>query len=589
MEAWQIDAILYRTLKRGDQYEGLIPKPTGISHEFEKPGKYSDTFDTLRFMDEWAEKYAWQMEKVAPTLQGKTLAETVDNIYKFLYNHFQYRLDDELQTLVAPSYAWANRHKGFDCKSFSILASTILRNLNIAHGFRMVKQYGVNPGEWSHVYVIVPGKGKVHVIDATKHANKEGRYVEKYDYMSKLKHRGLAAPFTGLGCECAGRKIAFTGLGNPATLAEAVENLQVFLNILVDRGLSPITANEVRNIIRQNLAVGIDPLFPQVLALALQRTPRPFTGLGDPSVTDVASAAVNAASGNYVGAAMILKDLIPDKLFDSLFGDTFGAVFANGFNLSCWGASLTPQDAQNRIKNHYQPHFIWLVKQIEAAKDNVELTKTVNDYLLFAYKTYGYYTFRKIHQADWSSCAKKAINEVYKPYFAKIKQQADELVSQLVAKGARLTMFRPSDFKYQIPTSASGKPLYEAGSTLSLEVDVPMLDCIAVQSGAPLPRVEQILNNPDGSVTTYKPDGSTTTYNADGTIRSQTEPLPNIGGNSGGNKSGSDMGIGTMAIAAGGIAIAAMLFRPNPKTMKSPGKLGRPKTRRKATRRRRSK
>jgi hypothetical protein len=203
-----INRLLSRNIKTGYEYEGLIPKYAGVSHNFDSGSLNSDTFDTLKFMAIWVEKYHNQMSRIAPKLKGATIEKTVKNIYNFLYWHFQYKLDDDVQQLYSPSAAWHFRKTGFDCKTFSILASCILTELGIAHSFRKVQQPGLMPGEWSHVYVIVHDKNKDYVIDATNHTNTEVFYTKKFDM--SLKHRGLAGgyPIVNVGMR------SFDGLGN---------------------------------------------------------------------------------------------------------------------------------------------------------------------------------------------------------------------------------------------------------------------------------------------------------------------------------------------------------------------------------------
>ena len=129
---------LWRKIKPGQQYEGLIPNSLNIVHKFDKEEDYSNTFNTLEFMAQWTNKYTAQMSKIAPLLKGRTLKETCDNIYQFLYSHFQYALDGNVQDLHSPSSAWRNRQKGFDCKTYSILAGCILANLQIPYSFRNI-------------------------------------------------------------------------------------------------------------------------------------------------------------------------------------------------------------------------------------------------------------------------------------------------------------------------------------------------------------------------------------------------------------------------------------------------------------------
>lgn len=385
-----IDTLLYRTLKDGAAYEGLIPVYKGTQYNFDKEADNSNTYDTLRFMSEWALKFSHQMKAIAPLLKGNTKQETVNKIYRFLYSHFQYKLDGETQNLMSPSAAWHFRKTGFDCKTYSILASTILQNLGIPHAFRMVQQAGIMPGEWSHVYVIVPNGNTHFIIDATTHDNKEVSFTQKHDYT--MKHKGLASPYvSALGCACQGTPIKSSGLGSPANLAISIRNFHSFLDTLEKQGISKDITNRMLTIVRANVENGIDPNMGEVLKKALATT----SGLGfiDPvsSITasgyslptmnvsvptgnyytpttqlqsgfqtavsagtsalsnlsvggvSVGGLATDLATGNFVGAGLaILKNIIPlDK--------TFGAVFANNFDLSCWGASYSEQKAKEHV------------------------------------------------------------------------------------------------------------------------------------------------------------------------------------------------------------------------------------------------
>lgn len=221
MEAHVINALLYREIKPGKEFEKLIPAYLQIDMNFEKENQLSDTYDTLQFMAKWTVKYAHQFEKLAQRLKGKNVLETVQNNYSFLYNHFQYRIDESTldQTLYSLSGAWHYRKHGFDCKTFSLLASGLLLNQGIPHSFRKIK---IDSDDWAHVYVVVPiNKNQYTIIDATTKDNKEVRFIEKHDFdMTKyLKHRGIANPIAinALACPSTpscGCKSSFD-LGNP--------------------------------------------------------------------------------------------------------------------------------------------------------------------------------------------------------------------------------------------------------------------------------------------------------------------------------------------------------------------------------------
>ncbi|WP_130735503.1 transglutaminase-like domain-containing protein [Flavobacterium sp. J27] len=206
----EVNTALYRPLKPGFQYDKLMPEFQNSVYHFDSKNQNSTTFNTLQFMQQWTLRYYKQLEKVAPLLQGKSTAQTVSNIYTWLYSHFQYNIDTNVQKLFSPSSAWYYRKQGIDCKSYSILASCLLLNLKIPHAFRKVKLKGST--KWSHVYVVVPQGNTYYVIDATTHQNREVNFNEKYDLsMSGLTHIGLASPYENtydasyydsLNCSC---------------------------------------------------------------------------------------------------------------------------------------------------------------------------------------------------------------------------------------------------------------------------------------------------------------------------------------------------------------------------------------------------
>jgi hypothetical protein len=371
-----IDAMLYRPLKSGNEYNGLIPPYTGLEYKFDKETDNSTTYDTLKYMAEWSNKYAYQMKRIAPLLKGRTIQETANKIYQFLYSHFQYKLDGSLQNLYSPSAAWHFRKTGFDCKTYSLLASCILQNLNITHSFRMVQQAGIMPGEWSHVYVIIPDNNTEYVIDATTHTNKQVSYTKKYDYV--MKHLGLASPAVyGLGCACQGTPITNKGLGAPGNLQNTVANFHTFLDALENQGVPRQYTNKMLELVKYNVDNGIDPNMGEILHKTfsedIHTTPlaQPYYqgsygsyGLG--SVVDVPATStfqmgtsgnltkdLTKGVGNLVGniqvfgvsvksIAGIAKPLVGMISKVIPIDKTFGNVFANGFDLSCWGSTTPP-------------------------------------------------------------------------------------------------------------------------------------------------------------------------------------------------------------------------------------------------------
>jgi len=178
-----ITALYRRAIKPGTQYNDLITS-SQCESEFKGNG---DTYRSMNLIKEFIEDYSYQVSKLAPLLKGKSLPETVNNIYDFLYWHLQYKADGAAQEIRSPQCAWHSRDRGTDCKSFSVFAGAILRELGIPFSIRKIQQPGDPTGVFSHVYIIVPQKNKPHlVIDATKHENTESIFINKYDI--KMKH-----------------------------------------------------------------------------------------------------------------------------------------------------------------------------------------------------------------------------------------------------------------------------------------------------------------------------------------------------------------------------------------------------------------
>ncbi|ESU18979.1 hypothetical protein FCR2A7T_23870 [Flavobacterium cauense R2A-7] len=195
----EINLILKRRIKNGDEFNHLIEKPKGQKVKLKK----GDTFYSVSMMKVWVETFYKQVAKLSKILKGKTIQETCDKIHYFLYYDIQYQADGVTQNLRSPANSWFNRREGIDCKSYSIFASSVLINLGIKHYIRQIKQPKFNPKQYTHVYVIVPfnqenGKlDKGHaIVDGTIQSNKEPSYTDKKDVFmdQKLPHIGLNCP-----------------------------------------------------------------------------------------------------------------------------------------------------------------------------------------------------------------------------------------------------------------------------------------------------------------------------------------------------------------------------------------------------------
>jgi hypothetical protein len=264
-----INNALARPLQPGRNYTNLLPSSTCESTYLGK----GDTFFSMDGIKANILKNYSQCAKLAPQLQKKSLAETVTAIYDFLYNHIQYKADGSDQNLRSPACSWSVRQSGIDCKSYSIFSGCILTVLGIKYYIRKIKQPGMLPKQYTHVYVIVPKDQKTgslsngyFTLDATKHENTEAAFLQKNDvFMEKLSHFGLQAPNPGF-CN-----------NSPSTMNEAKQGFEEFLTILKRIGVEHRIICKIRNLVNEYLSKGIDPNFaiaPQ--GVVIEKTLIPF-------------------------------------------------------------------------------------------------------------------------------------------------------------------------------------------------------------------------------------------------------------------------------------------------------------------------
>src|SRR5690606_28862497 len=151
----------YRPIKDGSQYNRFFSAPDSEDRVILDNG---DVDDTVELMKKVVWKYIDDTKEIAKELHSKSIRQTCRNIWEFLYNHIQYRLDKKgVEQLRRPCRSWADRTQGIDCDCFSIFVSSILTNLQIPHSFRITK-YGTSE-VFQHVYVIVPQVSGYITID----------------------------------------------------------------------------------------------------------------------------------------------------------------------------------------------------------------------------------------------------------------------------------------------------------------------------------------------------------------------------------------------------------------------------------------
>lgn len=179
----------YRSIVNGRQYNRFFAIPDSEDRIILDDG---DVNDTVELMKKVVWRYIDDTKLIARELQATSQRASCENIWNFLFNHIQYRLDKKgVEQLRRPVRSWAEREQGIDCDCFSIFVSSILTNLQIPHKFRITK-YG-DSDVFQHVYVIVPQANKDITIDCVLNKfDYEKPYSQKKDFTMNMNGINVA-------------------------------------------------------------------------------------------------------------------------------------------------------------------------------------------------------------------------------------------------------------------------------------------------------------------------------------------------------------------------------------------------------------
>jgi hypothetical protein len=125
---------------------------------------------------------------MAQTFKGSSRMASAYNVWSFVKNNIKYRKDPEgLQLIKLPNRLIHERELGGDCKSFTLLCGSILKNLGYPVVLRYTS-YSYDPTP-SHVYCLTYEKdGSPIIVDAVYNKfNQEVPFKHKRDYLMKLK------------------------------------------------------------------------------------------------------------------------------------------------------------------------------------------------------------------------------------------------------------------------------------------------------------------------------------------------------------------------------------------------------------------
>ena len=435
----QINNSLKRIVASTEAYNRYYT-PSNCSKDFLGKGTTAHGMKTIAA---WAKKHKSESAAIATAeFSDFSLQETAVRIHSFLFHHFQYELDRELQRLKAPNCMWASRYDGNDCKSFSLNTSTILLNLGVKHYLRRTKQAGYYPKLYTHVYVVVPKDQKrgtlkhgYYTIDATINSMAELPYLQKHDtYMEEanLQYVGLSAPSCGcggnttanhntppIGLSAAYKGQSVTELGKGdynKVIKESLDRVDDFLNVLTPYTNSQHSSDLLRGKIFDKLWYGHNPTLK-------------FTAKGiyvddefvnfSKTFSRIRKAKSNFGMGNPSTGDPTTDFLIGSILGDDFFSNTFGAIFANGFELTCWNSTFTPQQTTAEIAEIQAPYFQNLFQELQTATTVNALNNRLNYLAMAVYVCRDMYWYLRVNE-NWRRCSRLALDQFNEVFYALI-------------------------------------------------------------------------------------------------------------------------------------------------------------------------
>ena len=180
-----MEATTKRQIKTGQQYDRFFPKIEGNTTTIRKNANVGHT---VAFIPKVVNETLRQTKKIAQHLKARSLEDTCSNIWHFVYEHINYKKDEEGKEQVRnPARAWHDRKTGVDCDCYTVFISSILKNLDIPHILRITKY---RRDYFQHIYPVVPlTDGSYITIDCvTDQYNYEVPYTEKKDYPMDLQY-----------------------------------------------------------------------------------------------------------------------------------------------------------------------------------------------------------------------------------------------------------------------------------------------------------------------------------------------------------------------------------------------------------------
>lgn len=234
------------------QVLGMVPKPTDSNVTIVESDANPIT-DTVPLLKSKIKRTSWQVKKLAKHLKGSSVAQTLRNNYDFIFDHIQYTKDAPGEEQVrSPRRLIHDAARGGDCDCYTVLIGALLTEQKIP--FKIRVSANQEPGQWGHVYVVVPkdgntdkalkSKSQYWVIDPVVHKfDYEAPFYNTKDFAMKL------VSMDGLGDACQTKDGSVNAILNTRDNGTAIPKFKRYIDTrtVIDLGLVP-----TRNFLTQN-------------------------------------------------------------------------------------------------------------------------------------------------------------------------------------------------------------------------------------------------------------------------------------------------------------------------------------------------
>lgn len=173
-----------RNIVSGDEHNSLFPQPDG---ENVRILKYAELTDTVKLMKSVIRSTLGDTMKLAKKLSATTARQTCANVWKFVFNHLQYRKDEQGKEQVRrPARSWKDRKLGVDCDCLTVFIGSLLTNLGIPFTIRLTRY---TSDEFEHVYPVAETSQGTIIMDTVVHQfDYEVPYKSKKDIPMELQY-----------------------------------------------------------------------------------------------------------------------------------------------------------------------------------------------------------------------------------------------------------------------------------------------------------------------------------------------------------------------------------------------------------------